>query len=71
MESFAHAFLLLMKNRINNPMGYGLLFLVNLFPLVPEYFPPLPLVPPSSFVPPENGAKVNKRFKNCSQFQYR
>ena len=50
MERFAHAFLLLMRNRINNPTGYVLLSLVNLFPLVPTYFPPLPLVPPSSFV---------------------
>ena len=53
MERFAHAFLLLTRNRINNLMGYGPLFLVNLFPLVPTYFPPLPLVPPSFFVLPD------------------
>ena len=39
MERFAHAFLFLIRSpiiTINNPMGYGFLFLVNLVPLVPS-----------------------------------
>ena len=50
MERFAHAFLLLMRNRTKQPYGLWAPVPSQSLPLVPTYFPPLPLVPPSSFV---------------------